>query len=66
MLLAAQFSLVALGLFLRHGPPQIPPSAARAPAARGLAHAPLTVQKCGDTFTKIKALTEGRFVPQTV
>ena len=48
MLLAAQFSLVALGLFLRHGPPQIPPSAARAPAARGLAHAPLTVQKCGD------------------
>ena len=48
MLLAAQFSLVALGLFLRHGPPQIPPSAARAPAAQLLAHAPLTVQKCGD------------------
>jgi len=25
-----------------------------------------TVQKCGDTFTKIKKLTEGHFVPQTV
>ena len=56
MLLAAQFSLVALGLFLRHGPPQIPPSAARAPAAQLLAHAPLTVQTVSYTHLTLPTI----------